>query len=38
VASVPPDLDLIRRLEDVGATSIFNLATPDEIRERTRGA
>ena len=32
VASVPPDLDLIRRLEDVGASSIFNLATAEEIR------
>jgi len=38
VASVPPDLELIRRLEDVGATSIFNLATAEEIQGNVTAA
>jgi probable F420-dependent oxidoreductase len=32
VASVAPDIELIKRLEDLGATSIFNIATAEEIR------
>jgi len=34
IATVRPDLDFIKRLKDVGATSIFNLATPEEIGGR----
>jgi probable F420-dependent oxidoreductase len=31
IATTPPDLDLIKRLRDLGANSIFNVATYDEI-------
>lgn len=31
IASVRPDLDFIKRLQDAGVTSVFNLATPEEI-------
>jgi probable F420-dependent oxidoreductase len=31
VASVPPDLELIKQMRDAGATAVFNLATPAEI-------
>jgi probable F420-dependent oxidoreductase len=31
IATVRPDLNFITRLKDLGATSIFNLATPEEI-------
>jgi probable F420-dependent oxidoreductase len=34
VASVRPNLELIKRLRDGGMTSIFNLATPEEISGR----
>jgi probable F420-dependent oxidoreductase len=34
VASVRPDLEFIKRLRDGGMTSIFNLATPEEIAGR----
>ena len=34
IATVRPDLEFIKRLRDAGATSIFNLATPEEIDGR----
>lgn len=34
IASVRPDLEFIKRLRDGGVTSIFNLATPEEIAGR----
>jgi alkanesulfonate monooxygenase SsuD/methylene tetrahydromethanopterin reductase-like flavin-dependent oxidoreductase (luciferase family) len=34
IASVRPNLELIRRLRDGGMTAVFNLATPEEIAGR----
>jgi alkanesulfonate monooxygenase SsuD/methylene tetrahydromethanopterin reductase-like flavin-dependent oxidoreductase (luciferase family) len=34
IATIRPDLEFTKRLKDLGATSIFNLATPEEISGR----